>query len=426
MPEDGLQFTGKSYDNTGGLGPTRGATSPSSSSGSRPPPGADSHGRRAARAAGAGRPARRGREGMRWLMASDVCKHCTTPPVWRCVPPGRCSGLSSGRWWSRRTCATVAATASPPVRSACLVSASGADGGGCGSAPCAMTGSRTTRSPPAPRRAPPSRSSSGRWRYCAHGRRPPRPCRSRRGRRPALRRDDPTASAALAPSFCCWTSPRPTACLRIRWYHAGCRSMWRRGRRRGAPRVGLLGGRRTLRPALGPARPRRAASQRPALRRRPAPLRRGWSATRSYYGKPIIAEPVWELGDPALLLHRRSRRRVGHARRRAAAGNRTLARHAAGLAVAPVGQPAAADLRPRAARRFLNMLRMVKVSSPMSMGTWLLSAPAARPRWPRTTCSGWFGPASGERPPRPRPRARPTAQHLHRGAHRRHRGAGLA
>ena len=63
VPEDGLDFTGHSYDNTGGArAPTPGATSPSSS--------------------------RTATARMRWLMSSDVCKHCTSAACLEVCPTG--------------------------------------------------------------------------------------------------------------------------------------------------------------------------------------------------------------------------------------------------------------------------------------------------------------------------------------------------
>ena len=49
----------------------------------------------------------------RWLMASNVCKHCTNAAASTCAPPARCSGPSSAPWWCRRTSATAAGTAWP-------------------------------------------------------------------------------------------------------------------------------------------------------------------------------------------------------------------------------------------------------------------------------------------------------------------------
>ena len=58
-------------------------------------------------------------EPLRWLMESDVCKHCTHAGLPRRVPDRRRSSAPSSAPSScRRTSATAAATASPPARSA--------------------------------------------------------------------------------------------------------------------------------------------------------------------------------------------------------------------------------------------------------------------------------------------------------------------
>ncbi|HET7046063.1 MAG TPA: NrfD/PsrC family molybdoenzyme membrane anchor subunit, partial [Gaiellaceae bacterium] len=97
---------------------------------------------------------------------------------------------------------------------------------------------------------------------------------------------------------------------------------------------------------------------------------------RSYYGKPVIKRPVWEPLVPAYFFFGGT---AGAAASLGAAaqltGNSRLARaatyvNAASLAVSPglliadLGRPA----------RFLNMLRMFKVTSPMSVGTWIVTA----------------------------------------------------
>jgi hypothetical protein len=94
------------------------------------------------------------------------------------------------------------------------------------------------------------------------------------------------------------------------------------------------------------------------------------------YGRPIIKEPVWKPEIPFYFyaggLGGAS---AGLAALSELGGNRELARRAWGAALAgAVASPALliADLGVPA--RFLNMLRMFKVSSPMSMGSWLLSA----------------------------------------------------
>jgi hypothetical protein len=97
---------------------------------------------------------------------------------------------------------------------------------------------------------------------------------------------------------------------------------------------------------------------------------------RSYYGRPVIKEPVWTWEIPVYFfaggLGGASATLAWLAERR---GNSVLARRSwigalAGLGASPVllvsdlGKPA----------RFLNMLRVFKVTSPMSVGSWVLLA----------------------------------------------------
>jgi formate-dependent nitrite reductase membrane component NrfD len=99
----------------------------------------------------------------------------------------------------------------------------------------------------------------------------------------------------------------------------------------------------------------------------------------SYYGRPIVKEPVWKPFVPWYFftggLAGGSASLAFAAR---LAGNDRLARSArivnlAAIAVSPV--LLIADLgRPR---RFLNMLRVFKPTSPMSVGTWVVSASGA-------------------------------------------------
>ena len=96
----------------------------------------------------------------------------------------------------------------------------------------------------------------------------------------------------------------------------------------------------------------------------------------SYYGKPIIKEPPWTAQDVASYLFfgglaGASSVLAGFAH---AAGHHELARTSKVGAVGAIALSGAAlvhDLgRPE---RFLNMLRVAKVTSPMSVGSWLLS-----------------------------------------------------
>jgi hypothetical protein len=96
----------------------------------------------------------------------------------------------------------------------------------------------------------------------------------------------------------------------------------------------------------------------------------------SYYGKPIIKEPVWRSRDVAGYLFfgglaGASSVLAGFAQ---AAGNHRQAQVSKVAAVGAIGLSGVAlvaDLgRPE---RFVNMLRVFKPSSPMSVGSWLLA-----------------------------------------------------
>ena len=100
---------------------------------------------------------------------------------------------------------------------------------------------------------------------------------------------------------------------------------------------------------------------------------------RSYYGKPIIKRPVWK---PAIAAYFFTGGLAGASSLLGIAarlgGNERLARNAsliaaAGMAASPplliadLGRPA----------RFLNMLRVFKVTSPMSVGSWVVAVSGA-------------------------------------------------
>ncbi|MGV9601685.1 NrfD/PsrC family molybdoenzyme membrane anchor subunit [Streptosporangium sandarakinum] len=98
---------------------------------------------------------------------------------------------------------------------------------------------------------------------------------------------------------------------------------------------------------------------------------------RSYYGQPVIKAPVWHVPHMPLYLYlgglsggaslmSAAARLAGHDRlgltaRITAAAGATLG---AGFLVAELGRP----------ERFLNMLRIFKPTSPMSVGSWILAA----------------------------------------------------
>ena len=96
----------------------------------------------------------------------------------------------------------------------------------------------------------------------------------------------------------------------------------------------------------------------------------------SYYGRPVIKEPVWQAQDVAGYLFFGGLAGASSVLAAAAqlSGHRELARAAKVSALGAISLSAAAlihDLgRPA---RFTNMLRVFKPSSPMSVGSWLLA-----------------------------------------------------
>ncbi len=96
---------------------------------------------------------------------------------------------------------------------------------------------------------------------------------------------------------------------------------------------------------------------------------------RTYHGQPVLKEPIWTLEIPTYFFTGGlSGSSAALAELASIRGNRLLARRAwataaAASAVSPsllisdLGRPA----------RFLNMLRMFKVTSPMSVGSWILA-----------------------------------------------------
>jgi hypothetical protein len=98
--------------------------------------------------------------------------------------------------------------------------------------------------------------------------------------------------------------------------------------------------------------------------------------TRSYYGEPVIKEPVWTPEIPTYFFTGGlGGASAGLAVAAELAGNDVLAQRAWAAALAGLGvSPALLISDLGVPRRFLNMLRVFKVTSPMSVGTWLLSA----------------------------------------------------
>jgi hypothetical protein len=112
---------------------------------------------------------------------------------------------------------------------------------------------------------------------------------------------------------------------------------------------------------------------------------------RSYHGQPVIKEPVWTWEIPLYLYTGGlAGASAGLAALCELRGNDVLARRAWATALAGVTlSPALLTSDLGKPSRFFNMLRMFKITSPMSVGSWILSASGA------TTVvaagSAWFG-----------------------------------
>ena len=119
---------------------------------------------------------------------------------------------------------------------------------------------------------------------------------------------------------------------------------------------------------------------------------------RSYYGLPVLNAPVWKAADIAGYLFLGGLAggvvAAGRGRARSPAGPGCARAAQVGAAGAVSGVAGGARARPRPPERFLNMLRVFKPTSPMSVGSWLLARLRAARRRRR-----------GDRRHRPRPAA---------------------
>lgn len=124
----------------------------------------------------------------------------------------------------------------------------------------------------------------------------------------------------------------------------------------------------------------------------------------SYHGQPILKEPTWTWEIPCYFYAGGlAGASAGLAYLSGLRGNEVLARRAWAAALLGIGVSPAlltSDLgRPM---RFLNMLRMFKITSPMSVGSWILTASGATTTL--AAVNAWTGLA-----PRPARLARPAA-----------------
>jgi hypothetical protein len=97
---------------------------------------------------------------------------------------------------------------------------------------------------------------------------------------------------------------------------------------------------------------------------------------RSYYGQPILKEPVWLPAVPEyFFLGGLAGASAGLAFGGRLIGNDRVARNATLIGLVGVGlSPILLIVDLGRPERFLNMLRVFKVTSPMSVGTWVLTA----------------------------------------------------
>src|SRR5713101_2209880 len=118
----------------------------------------------------------------------------------------------------------------------------------------------------------------------------------------------------------------------------------------------------------------------------------------SYYGRPVLKEPVWKSPDVPGYLFLGGLAGASSALAASAqlAGNRELSRAAKTAALGAISLSAVALVRDLGRpARFLNMLRVFKVTSPMSVGSWLLAAygPVTGAAAAATAAAGLLGPA---------------------------------
>ena len=117
-----------------------------------------------------------------------------------------------------------------------------------------------------------------------------------------------------------------------------------------------------------------------------------------YHGQPILKQPTWTWEVPCYFYAGgMAGASAGLAYLSEVRGNEVLARRAWAAALLGIGVSPGlliSDLgRPE---RFLNMLRMFKITSPMSVGSWVLSASGATTALAATSIwTGWFPRAGG-------------------------------
>ena len=106
----------------------------------------------------------------RWLMSSDVCKHCTHSACLDVCPTGAIFRTELGTVVVQEDVCNGCGYCVPAARSACSTAARSRTTGGCGSARCATTAPGRASRRRVPRPARPSRFSTARSTSCASAR----------------------------------------------------------------------------------------------------------------------------------------------------------------------------------------------------------------------------------------------------------------
>ena len=243
-------------------------------------------------------------DGLRWLMASDVCKHCTHAACLEVCPTGALFRTEFGTVVVQQDVCNGCGYCVPACPFGVLDRRE--DDGRVWKCTLCYDRLKDDQEPACAQACPTNSIQFGELddlRERAEARLEHAARRRVRTRRRSTSPTTTTASAAPARSSCCSTSPRSTGCRPTRSTTTrDLGSVWAAA---GAAAVALGGGDR----GGGARRPGAVSVEGATVARRQA---------TSYYGRPVHQAAGLDAGDPDLLLRRRHRGRLGRAR--AAAG----------------------------------------------------------------------------------------------------------